>query len=87
MEDLPENQDFDEDNYYPNWLGQSLVLDDFPWDQSTAYTVQEFLAKYTLHDSHWVNIYHEVANNNDATLVLMWDEVWLPKQILVFSQV
>lgn len=81
MAEQLENQDFDESEYYPKWLGQSLLLDDLPWDNATVYTVQVFLEKYTLHDSLWVNLIYDVANDNQVTLVIMWHAVWLPDEI------
>ena len=81
MEDQSEQLDSTESGYYPNWLGSALLNNGLPWDQASAYTVQAFLEKYTLHDSLWVNLIHDVANENHATLAIMWDAVWLPDEI------
>lgn len=76
-----ENQNPDEPEYYPPWLGQSLLNDDFEWEQAKLCSVQEFLEKYTLHDSEWVLIKHDVAYSNEAIIVIQWDSVWLPDEI------
>ncbi len=81
MEDQVENEDFDEEEYYPSWLGQALLSNDLPWINAKTCTIQEFLAVYTLHDSHWVNLFFDVANNNEVTLVIIWDAVWSPDEI------
>ncbi len=81
MEDQIENQDFDEEDYYPSWLGQALLTNDLPWNDAKTWTIQEFLSVYTLHDSYWVNLIYDVANDNEVTLVIMWDAVWLPDEI------
>ncbi len=65
----------------PDWLGKSILSNELPWEAAQTYKVQEFLEKYTLHDSSWVTIHHEVAYDNHAILVLEWDAVWLPDEI------
>jgi hypothetical protein len=67
--------------YYPAWLGQSILWDEFPWEAARTCKVQEFLEQFTLHDSEWVTIYHDFAYENQSTLVIQWDAVWLPDEI------
>ena len=78
---MTEEQDNQEAEYLPNWLGTALLYDDLPWEQSTAYSVSMFLDKYTLHDSLWVNLLCDVANDNEALLIFLWDAVWLPNEV------
>jgi hypothetical protein len=46
---------------YPNWLRKGLIEDDLPWDKKADIDLKEFCAKYTLHDSFWVGIFHRVG--------------------------
>lgn len=78
---MTEEQVNQESEYYPRWLGSALLYDDLPWNQATEYSVQAFLDKYTLHDSLWGSLVYDVANDNEATLVILWDQVWLPDEI------
>ena len=87
MAEALENQKLDEQEYYPIWLGQSVLNDDFQWSQSKLCSVQEFLEKYTLHDSIWVLIKHDVAYADEALIVIRWDSVWLPDEIAESSGV
>lgn len=78
---MTEEQDNQEAEYFPKWLGSALLYDDLPWDKSTEYSVPTFLDKYTLHDSLWVNLFYDVANDNEVVLIIFWDAVWLPEEI------
>ncbi len=81
MTDQQNKENCVDSEYYPTWLGQSLLEDDFPWQDASVYSVQEFLEKYSLHDSSWVTIYYDVAYDAQATLVISWDPFWLPDGI------
>ena len=81
MTDQQTNENTCGSDDYPTWLGQSLLWGDFPWESATVYSVQEFLARYTLHDSMWVTIHYDVAYDAQATLVIFWDPYWLPDGI------
>lgn len=70
-----------ETEYYPSWLWKTLFEDDLPWRQGKDYTIQEFSAKYTLHDSIWITLMQDIAYENTALLVIRWDAVWLPDKI------
>ncbi len=67
---------------YPAWLYVSLVENTLPWPLSAEWTFEEFAAQYTLHDSYWVGIFHDVAYGDMATLAIVWDAVWLPDNIV-----
>jgi hypothetical protein len=41
----------------------------------------QFHEKYTLHDSHWIGIFYNVAYEQAVTLAILWDVVWLPEEI------
>lgn len=69
------------EDYYPDWLYRDLVEDLLPWQQGKEMTFKEFDRKYTLHDSHWVGIFYDVAYTQNVTLSIQWDYVWLPKEI------
>lgn len=69
------------EDYYPKWLGQSVIEDDLPWNFAECLTFQEFSETYTLHDSIWVTIYQNVAYDDSVTLVIRWDAVWLPDEV------
>jgi hypothetical protein len=71
----------DEPEGFPEWLGISLINNDLPWEIAQPYNVEEFLEKYTLHDSYWVTLHHDVAQENYAILVIEWDVYWLPDEI------
>jgi len=71
----------DDYQLYPDWLYKKLIEDDLPWDQKSPYDLEEFLSKYTLHDSSWVGIFHHVAFDRSVTLAFQWDSVWLPDEI------
>ena len=60
---------------FPNWLGNSIINNDLPWEAARTYRLDGFLEKYTLHDSYWVTIHHDVAHYNYAILVFEWDAV------------
>jgi hypothetical protein len=81
MTDQQTTENNSDTEYYPAWLGQSILWDEFPWEAARTCKVQEFLEQYTLHDSSWVTIYHDIAYENQATLVIQWDAVWLPDEI------
>ncbi len=76
--DLEENID---EMDYPGWMYRALVEDDLPWKYAKTMEFNEFTANYTLHDSHWVGIFYDVAYTQSATLVILWDEFWLPDKI------
>lgn len=66
---------------YPDWLYQAVIEDDLPWHEAKECSFQEFSEKYTLHDSHWLGLFHDVAYENNVTLVIVWDPYWLPAEI------
>lgn len=68
---------------YPTWLYVSLVEDTLPWPLSAEWTFEEFAAQYTLHDSYWVGIFHDVAYDDTVTLAIVWDTVWLPDDMVI----
>ena len=70
-----------DENDEPAWLYHDLVEDDLPWDQATQLTVKVFLERFTLHDSGWVGIFHNVAFHDTVTLCVRWDLVWLPSDV------
>ncbi|MBD2201477.1 hypothetical protein H6G33_02510 [Calothrix sp. FACHB-1219] len=41
----------------------------------------QFYEKYTLHDSHWLGIFYNVAYEQAITLAIQWDVFWLPEEI------
>jgi hypothetical protein len=57
--------------YYPPWLGGSLVADAFPWEEATRTTLPAFVAAYTLHDSYWLGWY--ARPNREAIAILRFD--------------
>ena len=71
----------DDDQFYPDWLYKKLIEDDLPWEQKSPYNFEEFLGKYTLHDSFWVGVFHHVAFDRSVTLAFQWDSVWLPDEV------
>ncbi|MBQ4880578.1 hypothetical protein J8M21_25600 [Pseudoalteromonas luteoviolacea] len=71
----------DNDQFYPDWLYKKLIEDDLPWEQKPSHDFEEFLSKYTLHDSFWVGIFHHVAFDRSVTLAFQWDSVWLPDEL------
>lgn len=66
---------------YPDWLYRDLIEDTFPWDQGVAMSFDEFNRKYTLHDSYWIGAFFDVAYEQNVTLAIRWDAVWLPDEI------
>ena len=66
---------------YPNWMYRALIEDDLPWENARQMEFQEFHNTYTLHDSHWIGIFHNVAYEQSLTMVILWDEFWLPSRI------
>ena len=62
------------DEYYPSWLGQDLINDNFDWQQSLKTTMPAFLAEYTLHDSYWIGLY--VQPNRKIIAVIRFDTYW-----------
>lgn len=66
---------------YPNWLYQELIDDLLPWQEGKEITFGDFNKKYTLHDSHWIGIFYNVAYKQAVTLAIEWDAVWLPDKI------
>jgi hypothetical protein len=73
-------EDFDELDY-PGWMYRALVEDDLPWKCAKKMEFNEFDTNYTLHDSHWIGIFYNVAYQQSATLAILWDEFWLPNRI------
>jgi hypothetical protein len=73
-------EDFDELDY-PTWLYRELVEDYLPWEQGRKINFIEFNKKYTLHDSGCIGIFFNVAYEQNATLAIRWDAVWLPDEI------
>jgi hypothetical protein len=63
-------------SYFPEWLGNSLIGGDLPWDQATRSTIQEFLAEYTLHDSIWINLIVGTSDDGEVLAVIRWDTFW-----------
>ena len=66
---------------HPDWLYRDLIEDTFPWDQGVAMSFSEFNQQYTLHDSHWIGAFFNVAYEQNVTLAIRWDAVWLPDGI------
>jgi hypothetical protein len=62
------------DDYYPNWLGQDLINDNFDWQESLKTTMPLFLAEYTLHDSYWIGIYAQP--DRKTTAAIRFDTYW-----------
>lgn len=50
-------------------------------ERKSPHNLEEFLDKYTLHDSFWVGLFHHVAFDRSVTLAFQWDSVWLPQLI------
>jgi hypothetical protein len=71
-----------ENHMHPNWLYKNLVEDNLPWDKKSGYRLDDFLNKYTLHDSIWIGIFHHLAYANYITLAFKWDSFWLPNEII-----
>jgi hypothetical protein len=67
-----------EEEYYPQWLHRDLLEDLLPWDQAATRSLNDFLSTYTLHDSCWVGIFHNVGRDGSLTLCIRWDSIWLP---------
>lgn len=67
--------------YYPAWLYEAIIEDDFKWEDSTRMTLEEFHREFTFHDSLWIGMYQDIQYTNDALLVFDWDMVWLPQRI------
>jgi hypothetical protein len=71
----------DDDQFYPDWLYKKLVEDDLPWTKKSDLDLGLLLSKYTLHDSYWVGIFHNVAFDQSVILAFQWDSVWLPDAV------
>lgn len=69
------------DQCYPDWLYKKLIENGLPWEHRSSYDLEEFLSKYTLHDSFWVGLFHHVAFDRTVTLAFQWDSVWLPDNV------
>ncbi len=70
-----------DENEYPNWIYKSLIEDDLPWEDTSNINFIEFDKTYSLHDSHWLGIFYNIAYEQSATLAILWDEFWLPDRV------
>jgi hypothetical protein len=52
-----------------------------PWGEGREYSFAEFSEKYTLHDSAWVGLFHDVGYEDSVILAFLWDAVWLPNEL------
>ncbi|WP_461535053.1 hypothetical protein [Spongorhabdus nitratireducens] len=75
----------DDEQFYPDWLYKKLIEDDLSWDKKSTLDLDSFLKKYTLHDSHWVGLFHHLAFDRSVTLAFQWDSFWLPDDIKAYS--
>ncbi len=64
-----------------DWLYRAVMQDTLPWGEGREYSFAEFSEKYTLHDSNWVGLFYDVAYEDSAVLAVLWDAVWLPKEV------
>jgi hypothetical protein len=69
------------ENFYPTWLYQEIIDNCLPWQGGKRMSFSQFHEKYTLHDSHWLGIFYNVAYEQAITLAIQWDVFWLPKEI------
>jgi len=67
--------------HYPSWLYQELINNFLPWHEGKRVSFSQFHEQYTLHDSHWIGIFYNVAYEQAVTLAIEWDTVWLPNEI------
>ena len=65
---------------YPFWY-RELINNLLPWQEGKEITFRDFNKRYTLHDSHWIGIFYDVAYEQAVTLAIVWDAVWLPDKI------
>ena len=60
----------------PKSLAIDIVNETVRWDQGQIFTIAGFLAKYTLHDSHWLGLHLDTSWDGDATAIIAFDPIW-----------
>ncbi|HPH96121.1 MAG TPA: hypothetical protein PKW33_05440 [Anaerolineaceae bacterium] len=67
-----------DDHYYPEWLGQKLVAEDFPWHEGQSISLPAFLSRYPVHDSPWIGYW---TGSQSTVIVLRWDTCWCSDRV------
>jgi hypothetical protein len=57
----------------PIWISKCITRNDLPWNKSRENSFDRFYGKYTLQDSYWIGIFHNIALDNSITLAIQWD--------------
>ncbi len=65
----------------PVWIAKCVIKNNLPWNSSKKDSFSKFHEKYTLHDSYWIGIFHNVADDNSITLAIEWDADCLSQDV------
>jgi hypothetical protein len=57
-------------------LAHRILSGDLPWDRSVEVHIDAFLEKYTLHDSNWIGLFADCANEDAVIAIIGFDPVW-----------
>jgi hypothetical protein len=60
----------------PEKLARDIAEEEVQWDGAQICSISEFLARYTLHDSHWIGMHVDAAWEGDATAIICFDPHW-----------
>ncbi len=60
----------------PESLARDIAEEAVPWDQGQVFAIADFLARYTLHDSHWIGLHLDTSWYGDATAIIAFDPIW-----------
>lgn len=69
------------ERYYPEWLSNGLLWEEFPWDQAVRTTMERFLDRYSLHDSGWITLKVDAQYGGGALAVFRFDSFWTSGRI------
>jgi len=78
---MNEMSDDDLEPYYPEWLSRGLLWEEFPWEQAVRTTMEQFLNRYTLHDSGWIAPKADAQYRGGGLAVFRFDAFWTQGRI------
>ncbi len=62
----------------PTNLAAKLIEDSLPWDRAKQFHVDNFLDRYSLHDSHWIALHVDCGWGDTVVAAICFDPVWNP---------
>lgn len=57
-------------------LAYRIIDGGLPWNRSVELHIDNFLERYTLHDSYWIGLFTDCAYADTAIAVICFDPVW-----------